>query len=268
MNSILSALAENLTGSAAPIWDEPQTIAELLAALRALPEGRWTYPQAREAVERLLADSRRSASFTRELVVLRPELCAEYRGLLARLTGGYQRGVAALERLEAELAENELSEESLAGLEQAQEAARLAYGALSEPLLRCPRCAASGEFCQACGLEGLYPDLGPLPEVDPDLLTPGLLALYESTLAVESGLSSAGALADPLDALDDELLTGMTRALAVPDSDRKAALLEHARGMQEALDTLRRLFETRRSSALRAGWQQLYEHHCAILELL
>lgn len=268
MNSILNALAENLTGSAAPIWDEPQTVAELLVALRAMPEGRWTPGQAREATARLLSEARRSASFSRQLVVSNPELCAEYRGLLARLTGGYQRGVAALERLEAELALDELSEEVLAGLELAQEAALAAYQALSEPLLRCPRCAAAGDFCQACGLEGLYPDLGPFPEVDPELLTPAMLELYQTTLAVEAGQVPAGELAEPLDTLQAELAAGMTRALAVPDSERKDRLLEHARAMQEAVATLRELFDTRRTLALRTGWQQLFANHCAILELL
>lgn len=267
MNSILSALAENFTDSAPPLLEEP-TVPELLASLQALQEGRWSYSLAREATGRVLDAARDSALSTRRLVLDNPGFCAEYRGLLARLTGSYQRGVEALEQLAGELERESLGPETLQRLEEARQASLAAYQALQEPVLRCPRCASRGETCAACGLEGMMADPSPPPETEPEALSPSQQALYRALVEVAGGQVPLSALEPPLRRLHEDVQQGIQRTLGQPPSERREALLQQAQGMLQGLEVMATVFENRELATLLDGWAQLYAHHCAILDLL
>ncbi len=266
MNSILSALAGNFSDSGPPVLEQPRNVGELILALAALPEGRWSYARAHEATSQLYQDAQLSAAATRQLVVGNPALCAEYRGLLARLTGAYQKGALALEQLLGELREETVGP-SVEALQAAQLAARDAYLALSQEVLRCPLCAAQTEVCQACGLEALYPDLRAFPAPDLEALTPGLLTVFQAVRRVETGQASLATLAPILEAFAAELEEGFERASQQPESERRNQLLAHAEGMWAGLGQMQSVFDSRQTSDLREGWSRLYGHHCEILEL-
>ncbi len=269
MNPILSALAESFTGSKPPVLDEPTSVQELLESLAALQEERWTFPQALDATDRLLSEARQSLDAALEFLHANPQFCGEYRSLLERLVAGYRRGVAALESLREELAQGRLPD--LSELQLSRSQTREDYQAVGEWLeavARCPRCGAPGEYCESCSLEGLIPDRKARPDADPEAMTPAMLTLYRATTAVSAGLASAETLAEPLAALHEEIVSGAKRVQSMPDSPRRSRLLEHAEAMLEGLERMETLFDHRMLGSLHQGWEEVYRHHCAILELL
>jgi hypothetical protein len=272
VNPILSALAESFTGSKPPVLDEPTSVQELLESLEALQEERWTFPQALDATDRLLDQARQSLASALEFVTANPQFCGEYRALLDQLIAGYGRGVEALEALREELWENRLSAPTLTELGSCRNQSRQDYQAVSEwmarAVARCPRCGAPGEYCQECSLEGLIPDRQARPSADPEAMTPAMLALYQAATAVSAGIASAETLGEPLATLHEEITLGARRVQAMPDSPRRSQLLEHAEAMLEGLERMETLFDHRMLETLHQGWDQVYRHHCAILELL